>query len=509
MLKKIQNIIQKSYILIVCIAIFMIILLINIDHIFNSEILINVLLIPINLIAIFIINKLFINKAKDSNLLKAIIVLMILFVILEIFSLYFFRVKYNWDFKWVMDSAKERATTGTTQNMYYFKIFPNNWGALIITTLGMRMAFGNEIGAYVLNIIFIFLSVIFSVLSAKKIGGNKLALNLMIFIIGCAPLYLYSPIVYTDSLSVAFPIATFYFWLLAKENREKSRKKYIFNTLMMAIFGAIGYCIKPVAGIILVAILIDEIFSNTNKKTIKQMGITIITFMIIVILFNRLCEEFLIEDTKKNDLEFPMTHWIMMGLSTPESEGGTSIGYGAYSQKDADYTTLSGNYEEKKKANIEKIKERLKEFGIGGYIRFLIKKFDYVWNDGSYYSLRLIGWDTINTKSIPYKLIVDKNHNKIFKIYMNNYNNVLFFIILVGLVLSLLKKDINQEERVLGISIVGIAIFLLIWEARSRYIYFMLPIFCLLSAYEFIKIYNYAENKLKEKNKGKIKLLNE
>ena len=501
MFKKIQEIIKKGYSFIAWIAIFITILLINIDHLVNKNIIFNIFLICINLLIIIIINRIFINKVKDSTLKKIIIVLLVIFGILEIISMYFFKVSYNWDFKWIMDSAKEIATTGTTQNLFYFKIFPNNWAAFIIATVGMKITFGNEIGAYIINLIMIFLSGLFAVLVAKKIGGNKLAVNLMLFIIGCAPLYLYSPIVYTDSLSIAFPVATFYFWLLAKDNKDKYSKKHILTIILMGIVGAIGFCIKPVAGIILIAILIEEIFSNLNKEKIFKAGIVVITFSVIIISFNKFGEKFLIKDSKKNDLAFPVTHWIMMGLNKPENEGGTSIGYGAYSQDDADYTSTSGNYDEKKSANIKKIKERLKELKISGYIKFLINKFDYIWNDGSYYCLKLIGWDTINKTSIPYKIVLDENYNTIFKRYMTNYNNCLFLIILIGIIIEVFKKQDNKEIRVLGISIVGIAIFLLIWEARSRYIYFMLPIFCIFSAYEFLEIYKHIGNIVIKKNK--------
>ena len=67
----------------------------------------------------------------------------------------------------------------------------------------------------------------------------------------------------------------------------------------------------------------------------------------------------------------------MMGLGKPESEGGTAIGYGSYSQKDADYTATSGNYEEKKEANVREIKERLRNYGLKGYLHFLYKKCEH------------------------------------------------------------------------------------------------------------------------------------
>ena len=503
MAEKIKNIANKSYKIIAYLAIMLVLLLINYYHIFDEKVVTNIIFIILGLTVLVLINKFFINKVKDRTLKISIIVLLALFAIFEILAVYYFRVSYNWDFKWVMDSAKDLATTGATENAFYFKIFPNNWGVLAITTFGMSLTGGNEIGAYAINILFVFLSALFSVLASKKIGGNKLALNVMLLLIGCAPLYLYTPIVYTDTISVLFPVATLYFWLLAKDKKEKSKKGYYLSIILTAVVGAIGYFMKPVAGIVLVAIIIDEIFTNFNKNTIKNLAIIVSIMFIIVTVFNKLGENLIIKDSRKNDYEFPLTHWVMMGLNKPESEGGTSIGYGAYSQPDADYTTTSGNYEQKKEANIEKIKERLNEFGIKGYIKFLLNKFKYVWNDGSYYVLHVIGWDTLNTTSTPYKYIIGEQSENIFIPYVTHFNNCIFFIILVGILIGLVRKKSTQETRILGISIVGIALFLLVWEARSRYIYFLLPVFCVLAACELPLIYKEIKRLLlKIKNRG-------
>ena len=500
MLNTIKQFIGKGYKLISYIAILFVLIFINFYHIFGEKIFINIIGIIIGTIVLILINKFIINKLSDKSSKRCIIVLLILFLILSYLSVYYFRVKYNWDFKWIMDSAKEIANTGSTVNGFYFKIFPNNWGALIVTTLAMKLFFGSEVGAYIINIAFIFASVIFAVLSAKKIGGNKLALNTLILLIGCAPLYLYAPIVYTDTLSLAFPIGTFYFWLVAKENKGNCKKKYYINLILMTLMGVIGYCIKPVAAIVLIAIILDAIFTKINKNTVKSLFIILAIFIVLISLFNKFGEIFIIKDSRKNDYEFPITHWIMMGLNKPESEGGTSIGYGAYSQDDADYTSTSGNYNEKKNANILKIKERLNDFGVSGYMDFLSKKFKYVWNDETYYSINLIGWDTLNKNSIPYKFVIGDESYIFFRPYMRHFNNTLFAIIIIGIIIDVFRKEKSSELRILGISVVGIAIFLLIWEARSRYVYFLIPTFCILGA---LGIYNIE--KITDKYTLKIK----
>ena len=80
---------------------------------------------------------------------------------------------------------------------------------------------------------------------------------------------------------------------------------------------------------------------------------------------------------------------------------------------------------------------------------------------------------------------------------------MLFFAIIVGIIIDLLKKERTREIRILGISIVGIAIFLLVWEARSRYIYFLIPIFIILGAYGICNIEKIVEQGMKKLKKNK------
>ena len=84
-------------------------------------------------------------------------------------------------------------------------------------------------------------------------------------------------------------------------------------------------------------------------------------------------------------------------------------------------------------------------------------------------------------------------------------NNALFILIVTGFFIDIKKKKDNQISRILGISIVGIALFLMLWEARSRYIYFLIPVFCILGAMGLTNISNITKNKnqtnlIKERN---------
>lgn len=496
----ISKIIEKSYKGIAYIAIIVMLLVIIFNNVFNDESLkgniIHLFFVGLFIICFIMLNKYILNKTSKNVNRIIISMFLAIFLILEIVSVINFKVERNWDFKWIMDTAEELAKEGTTDKLYYFQIFPNNIGALTIITVAMKLTAGNEIGAYIINVIFVFLAALFAMLSAKKIGGYKLAINTLLIMLLCCPIYLYTPIVYTDTLSIFIPVATLYVWLLAKETESK-KKQYI-CWIILAILAIIGYALKPVAMIVYVAIIIETILSN--RKYIKQLAVSIVIFIILFIGYNTAEEELIIKDSPWT---YPYTHWLMMGLNTPESEGGTSIGWGAYSSQDNEYTGIQPSVELKKEANITEIKNRLKNFGIIGYIKFLFKKFEYVWNDGTYYVFNKIGWGTINKEGALYDYVIGEKSQNTLKPFLNYLHEFTMLMILIAIIVHIKTKE-DDSVRVMGISMVGIAIFLLIWEARSRYIYFMVPIFCMLAAYGICKLSEKKVKKLASGNKGEV-----
>lgn len=494
-MKKIFN---KTYKAIVCTTFIIIMLLINYNNFFKIEKTEKIMLLALILFGVlFIINKFIINKIKDSCIKVLNIINLIIILILEIVSVIYFRVEYNWDFKYVMEGALQLATTSTTEHLHYFQVFPNNTGSLIIVTIAMKLFGNREIGAYILNVVLVFITAIITTLISKKIGGQKLAWNTSLMLILCIPFYLYTPIVYSDTLSVLIPVINVYLWILFKDTEKKSLK-WIYM-LLIVVTAFIGYIIKPVAAIALIAIIIEIIFSKFREM--KYFGISLIIFMCMIILYNNMMYKYFLNIEKENKEVFPYTHWIMMGMSKPTEEGGTSIGWGAYNYYDVIYTEGQNTYNKKVEANVSRIKERLNEFGIRGYINFLLNKTIYIWNDGTYYIQAKLKWSPLNTETKIYSIVFGDDSEKFVTPHFTAFHIILMMMILIGALKDLFKER-NQETRILEMTIVGIFIFLLFWEARSRYIYILIPVFCILGAKGLKDISNFKIKDTFCKKKG-------
>ena len=121
-MEKTKNFFNKIYKIIAYTAIFLLLVLVNYCHILSKteNISVNltyILFVVVELIIFVLINKVFFNKLEKMKIQILTVTFIVLFCFMEIVSVYYFRVKYNWDFKWIIDSAMDIATTGTTQNI--------------------------------------------------------------------------------------------------------------------------------------------------------------------------------------------------------------------------------------------------------------------------------------------------------------------------------------------------------------------------------------------------------
>ena len=103
-------------------------------------------------------------------------------------------------------------------------------------------------------------------------------------------------------------------------------------------------------------------------------GCFILSLITIKTSINLICEKNQI--VLDSNQRLGMSHFLMMGNN---EEGG-----GLYVGDDVAYSRSFATPQERKKANIQRTFERMKDMGIAGYLRFLAKKMLTVYNDGTY-----------------------------------------------------------------------------------------------------------------------------
>lgn len=79
----------------------------------------------------------------------------------------------------------------------------------------------------------------------------------------------------------------------------------------------------------------------------------------------------------QEEMGFPATHWILMGLHDQPQRPGS---YYADDVKQTEELKRSGlTNQELSNWHLEAIKERLEDYGVHGYLRFLNRKINFTW----------------------------------------------------------------------------------------------------------------------------------
>lgn len=462
-----------------------------------------------------------INKKMQLGIYAKIF---IIFIIITIFVIQLLLAKLvyahvGWDCGQVVEDSF-RLNQGLDIDAWYFSRYTNNMGILLIfkilySIVGIFYNIKNIQGCFavdiVFNIIMLDLSAIMTFLTCKKILGRRGYMSLLFIF----PLIIFTPYIiipYTDTISMLFPILIYYIFLLIK---EKTKKTY-FLIFIEGIITAIGLIIKPTCVIIVIAIIIGQsLYIKFNKentiKLLKFAVLFVVGFVSIYQIFNIEKKKYITEnDYKENSV--PFTHFIMMGMQEniieDETIGKGNILYGVFNERDIQNTSSRKGKEAKINYNISIINERLKNFKFIGYIKFLYNKLIWISCDGTFF----YGCEGNFFKEKPYNVTsTGKQIQKIYDINTKEYRNIVanvmqiaWILIQFSLIYTISKNEkINEKMVILKLSIIGIILFVLLFEGRSRYLINYLPIFIVVGTFGLEKSFETVKNIINKIKKEK------
>ena len=372
--------------------------------------------------------------------------------------------------------------TGSILNSVYYSVYPNNRFLLIILYgLQKIIPIGNQILFSLLSTICISVMSLFTYKTVNKVWDlNKGLLSLFICVL--SPIfYLYVSYYYTDVLML--PFASILIYLIVKTKDEKNLKSNVLYGLLTGIIAIIGYKIRAVAIFILVAYFVYLIFTKKTLIVLKKFAPIIIGAILTITCIDTIENKFF---TNVNvDKEFPMTHWIMMGVNEKS--------YGYYSQDDYNLSSSASNVSERTDLNIKEIKNRLSDLGPFGTVKLLVVKLVSVWGKGDYSYQKYL--ELVNDFNPSYSyLLEDKN---IVINYLLQFSKI---VVMFMAIISLINIYKSGKKSIIAISLFGAVFFYLVWEVCPRYGLSFLPWLILIGTcsydtlntnYEKFKFYKY------------------
>ena len=291
-----------------------------------------------------------------------------------------------------------------------------------------------------------------------------------------------------------------------KEKDKLLQKSSITRIILILLFtnlSILGYYIKPQIIIISIAYVIIKILNisylkylvikNKNKdcknnrrvrkERIKKEIIYYIIVSILIIITGCIIYTHIRKANNSmginvdKEKRFNITHYAMLGWN-PESKGIFTI-------KDENF---SGKYEklkDREKANLEELKRRITEMGLGGVINQIARKILTNYNDGTFsgvatfvYIRKEYNIEGINKELSEFLKNIYYEKGKYNMIYTQIMQCLWIGILIFNMFSYNDGKSTKISIVILGI--IGLFIFEILFEARSRYIFIYVPLYIFL-----------------------------
>ena len=314
--------------------------------------------------------------------------------------------------------------------------------------------------------------------AAKRVTGSKtLSLwtwTLCVLLVGLSPRFL---IPYSDSTALAFPVLLFLLWTCLHENK---------NLLLSALFGLLSgfaYIIKPHAMIPAIAALICAILGGIRspdsiKRRLASTFTAVLCAVLLIFPANRMFQNSMHLKIDPN-AGLNAAHYFNMGLNTETS--------GCFSDEDRSFACSFPTLKERTRGCLRQAIKRLSAMGPSGLMQHAVKKCLVNNADGTF------GWNLdFNRQPSPprnalspiLRSIVYEDgeaHRVLATIQQIAWQLVLLLLPFAELARRKASGLKREAIFMLMLSCLGILMFNMLLEAKGRYVYTLVPLFCLLA----------------------------
>ncbi len=430
------------------------------------------------LFLLILLNK-WLLKCSEKRLKMITGINFFLLFLIQLFCFRFFMVQPTWDFGAVLNLAIEGVHSSKGMAPYLYFMYPNNIPLYIFFMIVVKILSVIGVNDYLsvlimINMLIVFLSAGLTYYLIFKRLHLKQATLFSFYMLLIVPFYLYTTIVYTDTLAMIFPILSAIIYMIYLDSKHSKRYLWI---ILLSVVLTVGILVKTNVVIMLVAILIHYLMTQKGLKVWLFCLLLIFPLLTINMGYKEVISRY--SPLAKEEMGYPAVHWVLMGLKElPNRPGG-------FNQEIVDLTwelkSKGLTNKEIMEEEIDLIKEQLSEYGVQGYLDFLSRKINYTWGDGTYYAPKKLSLKPLDNNSFQAYVFGEKSETFVLFCQMVHVMNLLLIVIAA---ISLIKST-NQFEQLLTICLFGTFLFLLIWEARSRYLVLYVPIICVVSMYGF------------------------
>lgn len=334
-----------------------------------------ILLIPIIFIIFLLLKKYFNWLNSKSVKLNRIIfwVFTGVFLIISFYMISSFTVSLTRDPIRVVNGAVEIAKYGKLKTIgTYFDRATNNFGITYILGLWLKMLSPLGMSIWMMlklfTLIQVFISLFSLVLSVKYIFKNQQITTFAITLLTIFPIYTWYFLIVPYSDQTA--LVGYSLMILAATRIYQKSKISLVWLIFASLITIVATLVKANFFVIAPVLFIWVIYLFTHKR----LSLNLFLFFVLVsgtaigttIYGNKIIEQKIKYKVNK-EYQFPIQHWIMMGLNKNTE--------GSYSDNDVNITINAGKtLQERKKFDNLVISDRLQSMGVLGYFQLATSK---------------------------------------------------------------------------------------------------------------------------------------
>ena len=438
---------------------------------------------------------------RDKTFKRVVLIGTIILIVLQLFIIAGARFIAGWDV-WFITNI------GDTTQIEYFSRYPNQlflYGAFtgfahFLQALGISNYY---LGLICLSSLSVAACVPMTAYIAKRMAGHAVGYGAFVLSAVMCGLSPWIMVPYSDTFGMFFTV--FILWCYVCLDKQVQNQDEQTSALagvhvnahidartccrwfLMGLAVVIGYAIKPTVIFVFVAIVVIELiqwlasFASRGSQSSKDPYDLRKTATAIVACALGIVLAFALTSLVKNstydvdeNAAFSATHFLMMGANP--------VSGGVWSVSDVEFSDAANTPEERSKANLAEFKNRVMAMDLPQANMFLLKKLltnfadgTFAWEiEGDFYT-QIIGTNEVvlNFYGISPDASLDNNT------FAPPFQ-VLWLFVLAGCIFIVIGRRPLKAEVVIAFTLLMLSAFLMLFEARARYLFLYLPFFIIL-----------------------------
>lgn len=456
---------------------------------------------------------------RDKTFRRVVLIGTITLIVLQLFIIAGARFIAGWDV-WFITNI------GDTTQMEYFSRYPNQlflYGvftgiAHFLQVLGISNYY---LGLICLSSLSVAACVPMTAYIAKRMAGHAVGYGVFVLSAVMCGLSPWIMVPYSDTFGMFFTV--FILWCYVCLDKQVQNQDEQTSALagvhvdaridartccrwfLMGFAVVIGYAIKPTVIFVFVAIVVIELIqwlasrgfrdsqdsrdsynshdsrsslssqTSQGSRDLRKTATAIIACALGVVLAFALTS--LVKNSTYDvdeNAAFSATHFLMMGANP--------VSGGVWSVSDVEFSDAANTPEERSKANLAEFKNRVMAMDLPQANMFLLKKLltnfadgTFAWEiEGDFYT-QIIGTNEAVLSFYGISPDASLDNNTFAPLFQ-----VLWLFVLGGCVLIVLRRRPLKAETVIAFTLLMLSAFLMLFEARARYLFLYLPFFIIL-----------------------------